>query len=590
MDGRRTFEIELQTRDEKARTVEASISSEYPVETYDGKEILVHTAEAVDLSRAPLPLIDSHDTSRLPVGVVDQVRLVGRKLRGLLRFGESEKAREIWEDVRAGIVKSLSIGYRYLAPVEWTDNENFMVTRWQPYEVSLVAVPADPTVGIGRSYRRDIKMTDKANKTELELERDRVREIQAYGKQFEMREMADTLIRDGVSIENARTQFLAKMRVPRPIVTIPGNYGPGGDLGLSNQERQQFDLLRLIRSVANNRPDEAGFEREVCAEAAKQRGRASRGFIVPHDVLRPSGRRDLTVGTDSAGGYLVGTNLLAGSFIELLRNKAVVLAAGATVLNGLQGDVAIPKQTGAATAYWVAENADVTAESAQSFGQVGLAPRTIGAYTDISRKLLLQSTPAAQDLVKNDLARVLGIGIDLATLHGSGVSPEPAGIAITAGIGSVVGGTNGGAPTWDDVVGLETEVAVDNADVGALAYITNAKVRGKLKKTFINATYGEVPMWTNGPDGVGRLNGYRAFCTNQVSSSLTKGSASGTCSAIFFGNWADLMIGFWSGIDILIDPYTFGKSGAVRIVALQDVDIATRNAVSFSAMLDALTA
>lgn len=299
-------------------------------------------------------------------------------------------------------------------------------------------------------------------------------------------------------------------------------------------------------------------------------------------------RRDLTVGTDSAGGYLVGTQLLAGSFIDLLRNKAVVLAAGATVLPGLQGDVSLPRQTGAATAYWVSENTEITAESNQTFGQVAMAPRTIGAYTDISRKLLLQSTPDAQNIVKNDLAQVIGIGIDLATLHGSGVSPEPAGIASTGGIGAVVGGTNGGAPSWDDIVGLETEVAVDNADTGALAYITNAKVRGKLKKTFVNATYGEVPMWTNGPEGTGRLNGYRAFCTNQVSSTLTKGS-SNVCSAIFFGNWADLVVGFWSGLDILVDPYTFGTKGAVRIVAMQDVDIAVRNAVSFAAMLDALT-
>jgi HK97 family phage major capsid protein/HK97 family phage prohead protease len=583
MDGRRTFEIELQTRDEKARTVEASISSEYPVSTFDGKEILVHTAEAVDLSRAPLPLIDSHDTSRLPVGVVEQLRLVGRKLRGLLRFGESEKAREIWEDVKAGIIKNLSIGYRYLAPVEWTDNENFMVTRWQPYEVSLVAVPADPTVGIGRSYQKKgfSKMNDKG-KTEMELERDRVLEIQAYGKQWNMRELADDLIRDGVSIEDARKRFLSEIRVPKPIQT-------GGDIGLSGRDVKKFDLLRLIRSVANNRVDDAAFEREVCDAAAKLRGRPAKGFMVPHEVLQIERRRDLTVGTDSAGGYLVGTQLLAGSFIDLLRNKAVVLAAGATVLNGLQGDVAIPKQTGAATAYWVAENADVTAESNQTFGQVALAPRTIGAYTDLSRKLVMQSTPSAQDLVKSDLARVLAIGIDLASLHGSGVNPEPAGIAITGGIGAVVGGTNGGAPTWDDIVSLETEVSVDNADVGALAYITNAKVRGKLKKTFVNATYGETPMWTNGPDGTGRLNGYRAFCTNQVSSTLTKGSANGTCSAIFFGNWADLLFGFWAGVDILVDPYTFGTKGAVRIVALQDVDMAVRNAVSFAAMLDALT-
>ena len=276
MDGRRNFEIELKTRNDKARTVEASISSEFPVETYDGKEVLVHTAEAVDLSRAPLPLIDSHDTSRLPVGVVEQLRLVGRKLRGLLRFGESEKAREIWEDVKAGIIKNLSIGYRYLAPVEWADNENFMVTKWQPYEVSLVAVPADPTVGIGRSLKKGhFQMdNDKISKTEMELERDRVLEIQAYGKQWDMRELADGLIRDGVPLDDARKRFMSEIRVPRPIITQ-------GDNGYTRREKERFDLMRFLRSIVNGRPDQAAYEHEVCANEAKRHGRPVKGHLPP---------------------------------------------------------------------------------------------------------------------------------------------------------------------------------------------------------------------------------------------------------------------------------------------------------------------
>jgi HK97 family phage major capsid protein len=152
----------------------------------------------------------------------------------------------------------------------------------------------------------------------------------------------------------------------------------------------------------------------------------------------------------------------------------------------------------------------------------------------------------------------------------------------------VVGGTNGLAPTWAHITQLEREVAIDNADLGGLAYITNPKVRYKLKNTYRNATYGEIPIW--GDNREQPLNGYSTFVTNQVSAALTKGSSSGTASAIFFGNWNELLIGLWSGIDVLIDPYTNSATGATRIVAMQDVDVAVRHAESFAAMLDALTA
>jgi HK97 family phage major capsid protein len=295
--------------------------------------------------------------------------------------------------------------------------------------------------------------------------------------------------------------------------------------------------------------------------------------------------RDLVVGTPTAGGNLVATDLMSQSFIELLRNKMIVRAAGATVLAGLVGDVAIPRQTGGATAYWVAESGAPT-ESQQTVDQVALTPKTVGAFTDISRKLLKQSSIDVEMFVRNDLATVLALAIDLAALHGSGASNQPTGIASTSGIGSVVGGTNGLAPAWSHIVDLESEVAIDNADVGALAYITNPKVRGVLKQTEKASGTAQF-VWERGSQP---LNGYPAFVTNQVASNLDKGTSVGVCSAIFYGNWADLLIGMWGGLDVLVDPYTGGTAGTVRVIELQDVDIAVRHAQSFAAMLDALTA
>ena len=187
---------------------------------------------------------------------------------------------------------------------------------------------------------------------------------------------------------------------------------------------------------------------------------------------------------------------------------------------------------------------------------------------------------------QRDLATTLALGIQQAAINGSGASNQPLGILGTSGIGSVVGGTNGLAPTWDHIVDLETAVAVANADVGTLGYLTNAKVRGKLKKTFVDSPGSGERVWQQGD---APLNGYRAGVTNAVPSNLDKGTANDLCSAILFGNWADLIIGMWGGLDLLVDPYTGGAAGTVRVIVHQDVDVAVRHAESFSAMLDALT-
>lgn len=367
---------------------------------------------------------------------------------------------------------------------------------------------------------------------------------------------------------------------------------PSADIGMSNREVRQYSLVRAIRATAAamrgdaRAMDEAGLEMDASRAVAQQLGREPQGFFVPFDWQRAGGeQRDLTVGTTTAGGHTVQTDLLAASFIDLLRNRMVVRQAGATVLSGLVGNVAIPRQTGGATAYWVAENGAPT-ESQQAFDQVTMSPKTVGAFTDISRRLLLQSSIDVEQFVRGDLSMVLALALDLASLHGSGSSNQPTGVAATSGIGSVAGGTNGLAPAWTHVVKLETEVATDNADLGNLSYITNAKVRGKMKETAKVSSTDSMMLWVDGPTP---LNGYPAYVSNQVSSALTKGTSSGVCSAIFFGNWADLIIGLWGGLDILVDPFTGSTAGTVRVVALQDADIAVRHPESFAAMLDALT-
>lgn len=385
---------------------------------------------------------------------------------------------------------------------------------------------------------------------------------------------------------------------------------PDPVLGMGAKDVQRYSFTRALLAQANRNWRGAELEREASDATAKALGVSAQGFFVPVDVLAhrelqrvltPRGwqyqslRADMTKSPATAGGNLIATDLLAASFIELLRNRMMIQAAGATMLGGLVGDVAIPKQTGGATAYWVADNTDITAESTPTVGQVSLTPKTVGAYTDISRKLLKQSSIDAEMFVRNDLSAVLARAIDLSALHGTGAgNNQPTGIANTIGIGGVFAGgaaaigdnPNGAAPIWADLINLETEVAADNADIGTLAYMTNARVRGKLKQTAKVAGSDSRMVWD---DGLNPLNGYMAHVTNQVSNALTKGAAT-DLSAIFFGNWADLLLATWGTLDILADPYTGDVAGRVRVIALQDVDVAVRHAESFAACVDVVTA
>jgi len=352
------------------------------------------------------------------------------------------------------------------------------------------------------------------------------------------------------------------------------------------QGPETFSITRLIKAQIDAREGRASpfknceLEIETSRAIARATGREPRGFYVPVTALLTAEQRGLVKGTPTAGGYLVATELLSGQMIELLQNRAAVIRAGATVLGGLIGDVDIPKQTGAGQAYWVAENGTPTA-STQGVDKVSLSPKSVGAYTEISRKMLLQSSVDIEAFVRRDLANVVALAIDYAALHGTGQNNQPRGVANVSGVNVVSGGTNGAAPTWEHIVQLETEVAVDNADSGALAYMTNAKVAGKLKLT---------PKITGYPSYVlegDRLNGRPLYVTNQVRSDLTKGTGT-NLSAIFYGNWSDLLIGTWGALDILVDPYSLGTSGGVRVVVFQDVDIAVRHPESFAVMLDAI--
>lgn len=664
--------------DVEARTVPIAFSSEAPYERWWGVEILSHDPGAVDLSRMNNggAVLVEH-TTRDHVGVVVQGSAAidaDRTGRCVARYGKSTRSEEIFVDVQDGIRSLISVGYMIDELVlvksdQKTGIDTYKATRWTPYEVSHVAVPADPTVGVGRSKifvsgfkpatpaasSTDRRATQESIMPEDDLdnggaavatrnqqqqqqtaapatsvqavgdaitaERARMRDIRAVGKQWGMDEQAEQAIDGGMTVDAFRAKVMAELQTAGRV-----RVAESPEIGMSDREIESFSFCRALLAAQDplNAHKIAPLEFEASRAAQDKRGdRADRAgaLTLPADVLLRSLRvdaqkvgaavrslfalhglrgqsmhtgaqmRDLVVGTATAGGNLVATDLLGSSFIELFRNAVLFDELGVTMLTNLSGNIAIPRQTGGATTYWVAENGAPT-ESQQSVDQVTGTPKTVGCFTDYSRRLLLQSSIDVEIFVRSDLALQMAQEAFRAAINGSGSSNEPIGLMNISGTGAVLGGTNGAAPTYDHIVDLESSVANANADGGRLAYLTNTKVRGKLRKTQEFASTNGKPVWTSAPGGAGRVGemlGYNAYTSNAVPSNLTKGTSSGVCSAIAYGNWAELLIFMWGGLDLMFDPFSLSTTGAKRLVALQDMDVNVRHATSFAVMKDALT-
>lgn len=619
----RSYQFDRAAIDEGTRTAKLAFSSEEPVERFFGYEVLDHSPAAVRMHRLTDggPVLVDHDP-RDHVGTVEQATIDGdRKGRALVRFGRGARAEEIWRDVVDGIRKHVSVGYRVhrMKPEEASDGkEKYRVVDWEPIELSITSTPADATVGIGRNAEPatlyevqieqgatmntqdekpnvapapapqpavDIKMIENAARAR-ELER--VQSLDKMGrdfKEFGGEEFARQCIAEGKTTEHLQSMLLEK---------VGKRQAPNlGEIGLGDREKREFRITRLVTALCNptdkRAQQAAAFEFECSQAALQAEGRSLRGgaqVCIPYDVLAYA-KRDLLAGTTTLGGYTVGTDTLGASFVDLLKNRTFAIQAGATVLSGLQGHVAIPTLATSATAYWVAENTAPT-EGAMNFGQLTMTPKMLGAWVDISRRLAVQSTIDVENFVRGELASQLAVELDRVILNGAGTGSEPLGILASTSVGTTTAGANGLAPTWQHFVDLETLVANNNADRGAMAYFTNPKVRGKAKTVVKSTSAVAGFIWENTPSPI---NGYPVYVTNNVPSNLTKGTSTAICSAAVFGNWSDVIMGQWGGgVDLMVDPYTGSNAGTVRIVALTDVDVVIRRVGSFAYIKDLLTA
>jgi HK97 family phage major capsid protein len=349
---------------------------------------------------------------------------------------------------------------------------------------------------------------------------------------------------------------------------------PKSLIGLREIETQRYSLIKAIRASYEQKWDNAPFELECSRAVAQNLGKTvdPKRFYVPYEVLergvdmslvRQRAQRDVSV-AQSGGAYLVATDNIG--FIEMLRNRSVAFRWGVRRLTGLQGNVTIPKQTGAATAYWLASETTGATESQQTFVQVGLSPHTSGAYTEISRQLLLQSSPGVEGIVSDDLAKVVALAVDLAVLSGTGGSGQPRGIINTSGIGGVTGTSMDAA----DVIEFQTDIAASNVIPVRPGYVTTAAVAGLLMTRPELPTTGTTRLWL-GNIWDGSLFGISAMTSAQMSS-----------GTMLFGDAQECVVGEWGVLEVEVNPYASFAAGIIGVRAFYTMDVAVRLPAAFS--------
>jgi len=585
--------------DQKSRTAMVGVSSEEPVKRDFGMEVIDHTKASMNLEflnsgRAPL-LLD-HDMER-QIGVVESVELDedARRLRAKVRFGKGELASEVFNDVADGIRQNISVGYRVDQRVRREgDADDIYRVATTPMEISIVSIPADQSslVGVGRSNSETLKATsisDERNDEMSEVDLDAVRqeaakaaqknaaEVMTLARKHNKADLGNEALKRGLSIDEFRGELLDAIGSD-PIET------PTHVVDMPKKEKREYSFGNLIRAQLNHDWKNAGFEREMHEEIAMRLGKQSDGFYVPDFAWRAGAMATGATGASASENVVdnfIPTVHRGDMFIEALRARQVMSNLGVTFMGGLTNRIKIPKFSAGANAGFVEELGNVSDQS-QTDAAVTLTPKTLGAYVDIGRLALKESIPQLDNVVQDDLLRSIADRIEYHAINGDGTGGAPTGL-VNANITSVdiSTGTDVDALTWADVVALVKAVEDNNAVVNAQAqgWLSSPAVKAKLASTAKVGSTDSV-MLMEAPWN--ELYGYPIEFTSNVLSTYDPGDGGNDASALFFGDFSQLLVGLFGAPSIIVDETTGGLAGTVRIIVHQDVDIAFRNLESFA--------
>lgn len=600
-------EIAFTRAADKRITLSFPASSEAPVDRWFGTEVLSHDASAVRMERlsaGAAPLLFNHDWND-PIGMIDAGRLADGRLYVETHLFDTARAAEVAAMVEGGL-RNVSIGYEILQMTEDTKRNVFTATEWVPLEVSIVTVPADITVGVGRAgddhakpvrVVRAVQVSEPAAKAAAQPKESTVdvnanaaasanadsntqQRMSALEAENQRREAVrnlcaankiDARVEAGWIEDGTPLTVVAKEILDVQVERSKGKPNTAAALGLTSRETQRYSIFRAIRAARYGTPEAinaAAFEIECSREVAKKMGRDSVNILVPAEVLsRPVGadvaQRTMTTTPGSKGGYMVNVNEIG--FVDILRNRAVCMNMGATIIPGLVGNAMFVRQTGTPSITWQAgETTSVTAAD-QTLGQLSMTPKTAIVITDVSEQLLRQATPSAEAFVMADLAKSTAIAVDSAAINGSG-GAQPLGIKNTTGITS---GQDAASVTWDKIRAFWTAAAGSNAVLGMPGWVTTSAGAALLmgKQRFTST---DTPIWEGNPMH-GTMMGFHAMSSEQM--------ASGN---LIFGSWENLLIGEWGVLELSTDNGgTRFNNATVGIRAMWMVDTLLRYPQAF---------
>lgn len=624
----RAAAISIETRElgdgKTEAVVHASVSSEEPYMRYmcdeNGErvrayEVLGHKDGEIDFSRMADGLViqDTHWGDQ--IGIIRNPEVKDGKLGGVIEFGSGERSQEIARDAAKGIRRNMSVGYivnKYKRDGVADDGlPIFRVVDWTPYEASFVNVPADASIGVGRvldtteggaepAARAAVNPSAVQKKEEKEMDAKTIAALMAKAERAHMKaadvsalieqgkteaEISDAIAERALGyaeeVQQKAEKEAAERAAKKPDMPTPG--APTIIAGGEGKGRK-YNLVNVIRSMVaahegNVGPD-IGFEREISQEIARQNHKSAKGIFVPSYALL-TGKRALD--TSNAAG-LVATDTLFGEFIQALVADTVLGRVGIRTIEGLVGDVAIPKGS-AAQAYWITPEGGNATQTTPGVGQVAATPHTVGAYTDITRKLLIQNGISSQNLVADELRGAIARAVEAAVFSGTGANGQPTGLdnftevigGETVGIPTV--NMTAGAPTHANMVEFWSKIYSANANGERMSFIGSPAVKALLRSTR-DVTVIKNEAGTDNVAAVGtdylcdsdsRVEGYEFHMSNLCNS-----------KKLYFGDWREIMLAFWSGIDLTVDTASLSLSGGVRVVALQDCDVVIRHRESFA--------
>ena len=551
-----TFLMEVR----EAEFYEGTIATETPVLRQDGnEEILVMHPTNIELHTKDLPLLENHDQDK-QIGIVENIRFVGKKLMAKIRFANDEYSQMLKADVDDKIRQNLSIGYRILD--YFYENGKKMVNKFSIHEVSLVPIPADPNSGIGRnsdlSYSvRNIQFK-KGNEMTTRKERKDVAEIVALGNQHNMSVDAQQFIENGNSLSQFRKHILDNISNDEP---LPVMEAPMINKGTS----EQYSISNAIRGCVDSKY--RGFEHEVSQDfQRKQDLKNEHGIIIPTEAVL--GQRTMTVG--NLGGN-VSSISDAAKLIPFVQRQGVYSSIGLTEFNGFSSDVKIPRGTSVATASFLSldGSTDIT-EGTPTMDSVNFSPTSLACFTEVSHKLVLQSSVDMDNYLRNLMSESIANKLDLAVIHGSGSSNQPTGMLNTTGINTE---TYSSAIAYADLANALSTLASDGIPLNAISWVVNpaefATLQVKDKGTDTGQFLLETESNPNDINQVGTMLGYPCYVSDSVPAGevlLCRGQHSA--------------LGFFGGLELDVNPFQDFQKGSIGIRAIQDFDFQVLNANS----------